>query len=463
MVIMTSKVYTVTDLGPGDGGKGGVVHKVCKMMCPHTVIKVGGAQGSHGVRTSAGERFAFSQWGCGTFEGIRTHISQRMVVSPEGLLNEAEALKFQCGVHNAFDLLTVDERALCATPFHGIASRLKEMARGANPRGTIGTGIGEAYRDMQRHPGLVIRASDLSQPDLKDRLAAVRAQVRKDLEPVAGGEFLPSDHYAAAEEASLLENDGFLKYVVERFGEASRRTKIVGPDFLGREILAKDGVAVVESSHGVLTDSLHGFYPHTSALRTLPCFTHVMLREAGYTGQIVNLGVTRAYAIRHGAGPMPTENPEMAESLLPGSNKQENRYQGKVRVGPMDFVLLRYAINVCGGPTAFDGLAITWFDQIQTNRAWQICNSYHHPLDWTFFSPQGEINVTGGTDYEKLLHQEILGKQLQNCSPEIETRKVSGADREQLFSFCAEVVHARLGVPVRMVSFGPTERDKICK
>ena len=51
------KVFTITDLGGGDGGKGGVVHKVCAVKKAHTVLKVGGAQGSHGVRTTNGESF----------------------------------------------------------------------------------------------------------------------------------------------------------------------------------------------------------------------------------------------------------------------------------------------------------------------------------------------------------------------------------------------------------------------
>ena len=170
---MTEKIYVVTDLGPGDGGKGGVVHKIATMMQAHTIIKVGGGQGSHGVLTSRGEHFAFSYWGCGTFEGIRTHISSRMVVFPVGILNEADALRYRQGVHNALDLLTVDERTLCSTSYHGIASRLKELARGNNPRGTIGIGIGEAYRYQERFPELTIRVRDLSRPDIKDRLAAL--------------------------------------------------------------------------------------------------------------------------------------------------------------------------------------------------------------------------------------------------------------------------------------------------
>jgi adenylosuccinate synthase len=461
---MTEKIYTVTDLGPGDGGKGGVVHKISSLMNAHTVIKRGGANGSHGVFTSAGNRFAFSQWGCGTFEGVRTHLSPQMVISPEGLLNEADALRYEHGIYDAFDLLTVDERALCATPYHGIASRIREMIRGKNPRGTVGTGVGEAYRDSERFPELTIRAGDLSQPNLKKRLAAVRENIWQGLFEGINGEFLPEDRERVNEEVALLNADNFFKYVVERFVEVSKQAKIVAPEFLGREILSKDGVAVVESSHGILTDCFHGFYPHTSAIRTLPCFTHTMLKEAGYVGQVVNLGVTRAYAIRHGAGPMPTDDPTMSENLLPGSHKEENRYQGKVRVGPIDLVLLRYAIEVCGGPAAFDGLAITWFDQIQTNGAWHVCNSYRGTGDGKFFSPSGAIKVRRGTDEDQINYQIGLRRQLESCLPEITKHTVQTTEgREELFSLCDGLLKSELGVPVRMVSFGPTELDKVCQ
>ena len=50
---MTRKVYVVTDLGSGDGGKGSVVHAVARSQRAHTVIKRGGAQGSHGVVSAA--------------------------------------------------------------------------------------------------------------------------------------------------------------------------------------------------------------------------------------------------------------------------------------------------------------------------------------------------------------------------------------------------------------------------
>ncbi len=454
----TNKIYLVTDLGPGDGGKGGVVHKISHFRRAHTILKVGGAQGSHGVQTSAGENFAFSQWGCGTFEGVRTHITPRMVVSPIGLLNEAQALRYQGGVHNPFDLLTVDGSALCATPYHGIASRLKEMARGDNPWGTIGTGIGEAFRDSIRLPELAIRVRDLSRPDLRDRMVTIHEQMLQDLAPIIEGGFLPTDQVAVEEEVAHLYDPGFLDYVVEQFQEVARQAKIVDGEHL-TEILAQKGVAVVESSHGILTDNLYGFHPHTSAIRTLPCFTQDMLRDAGYGGEIVNIGVCRAYAIRHGAGPLPTADPEMGEHLLPGSNKDENRYQGKVRVGPLDLVLLRYAIEVCGGQSAFDGLAITWFDQIQRNGVWKVCDRYETP-DQAFFTPAGEIKVRSDEKEESpLTYQEQLGQALLECRPEIITHELP-AQQSKLTKLATELLDEKLGVPVRMLAFGPTETHK---
>lgn len=452
---MTDKIFVVTDLGPGDGGKGGVVHKVCKMTNAHTVIKVGGAQGSHGVRTSRGEKFNFSQWGCGTFEGIRTHLSPRMVISPEGLLNESDALRYQCGVHDPFDLLTVDQRALCATPYHGIASRLKELVRGKNPRGTIGTGVGEAHRYMSKFPKLAIYAADLASDHIKDRLADVRAQIRSDLRPIINGEFLPEDRDLVDEEVEHLGDDDYLDFVADRFREVSRRATIVDIDYLRREVLSQDGVAVVESSHGILTDREYGFYPHTSALRTLPCFTHAMLRDADYGGKIVNLGVTRAYAIRHGAGPLPTADPEMAESLLLGSHKNENRYQGKIRVGPLDLVLLKYAIEVCGGSEAFDGLAITWFDQVQASGVWYLCDRY---------SDLDQISIWCEEFGDQQKYQEALGKKLFSSHPEIKCIEFAqSAGRDELFSLCDDTLQCKLGIPVRMVGFGSTELDKVCR
>jgi adenylosuccinate synthase len=461
---MTHKVYVITDLGPGDGGKGGVIHKISTMMRVHTIIKRGGAQGSHGVSTSRGEEFAFSQWGCGTFEGIPTHLSEQMIISPEGLLNEAAHLRYLQGISNAFRLLTVDERALCATPYHGLMSRLKELARRNNPRGTVGTGAGEAYRSLQQSPELAITALDLHGSGLRDRLALIRDHVRAALEPVISSEFLPADLADRDHLVELLYDDGFLDYTVKRFNEAAGHLTIVSSEYLGEVILAKVGAAVVETSHGVLTDRLAGFHPHTSAIRTLPQLTAAMLERAGYVGKVVNLGVTRAYAVRHGAGPMPTADSAMAERLLPNSTKDANRYQGVVCVGPLDLVLLRYAIAACGGPAVFDGLAVTCFDQVRTDGVWPVCNSYSDADDPTFFTSTGDIRLDDNTGDAHLQHQAALTRKLLECTPVVTHIPLSpAASNEVAYDLCAATIRQATDIPVRLVSFGPTELDKMCK
>lgn len=452
-------VFTVTDLGGGDGGKGGVVHKICTQKKAHTVIKVGGAQGSHGVRTNRGESFNFSQFGCGTFEGVRTHISPRMVIDPHGILNEGMALMYEHGVRDAFNLLTVDAHALSITPYHGIASRLRELARKDKPKGTIGIGVGEAYTDSKRNPDLALYAHDLGSPRLRDTIAAVREHKIRELAPVIEQGFLQSDMASVEKQITLLRDEGLIDWTVERFTEMRKRVRIVDSEFMSG-ILSRPGTVVVESSHGILTDYYYGFHPHTSALRTLPCFTHDMLRAHGYDGNVVRLGITRGYTIRHGAGPMVTEFPSMLDTLLPGSSKEENRYQGKVRVGPLDLVALRYAIAVCGGPASFDGLAITWFDQITKAGTWSLCDSYEN-VNPKFFASDRDIIVRRGEDQAQLDHQRALGIALGACIPRIDEIPVPNT-KELTISLCDTLLKEKLSLPVRMISFGATENEKVC-
>jgi adenylosuccinate synthase len=317
----------------------------------------------------------------------------------------------------------------------------------------------------QTHPELSILVQDLKRNDLHDRLITVREFLRQELKPIIEGEFLEEDRDLKDHQVELLYDENFLDYLVDKYHEVARIARIVNPSYFGEVILQKPGIAVIEASHGVLTDRICGFHPHTSAIRTLPHFTRDLLKEAGFNGQIVNLGVTRAYAIRHGAGPLPTADSEMTDRLLPGSHKQDNRWQGKVRVGPMDLVLLRYAIQVCGGPEKFDGLAISCFDQVVNDGHWSLCEQYcQGNEDPIFFTKDGQVVVYPNSDEDHYNHQAGLTQKLFNCVPQITQIPVdSSADRQDLYQLCASVIHQSLGIPVRMVSFGPTELDKICK
>lgn len=445
------RLINVFDLGPGDGGKGGVVHKYATEFDAHTILKVGGAQGSHGVTTDD-RSFAFSQWGCGTFENIQTHITDRFVMCPDGLLAEAEALQ-EVGVSDPWSLLTVDGGAICSTPYHGFSSRIRELLRGDDPRGTIGSGVGQAYRRSFSCPSLTFRAHEFSCGD-KAKIAAKLKNIRMNefelLQELGHRNLLESDIDEYDSELKMFNDDGFFDYIVDTYESLFHVLSVVNEVSHIRSTLNVPGTMIVENSHGVLTDNIVGFHPHTSALRTLPKFNYEYFHSHGFSGEYVNIGVHRAYSIRHGAGPLPTHDPSMNEKLLPGSNKDENRYQGKVRVGPLDFLLLRYALRYSGN---VDGLAITWFDQVGKKGSWDICNLYEYWYMDSCVSVNTDIPVHNN-------HK--TPNALINATPVIETISLPNSLTEQ-FELCSRIVQEKLNVPVDLVSFGPRDRNKVLR
>ena len=434
---MAEKAYVITDLGPGDGGKGGIVEAVTKKVHARLVLKEGGAQGSHGVVLSDGRKLNFSQWGCATFQGIPTYISDRFVITPIGLLNEAAALR-EVGVTNAFDLLSVSPLCICATPYHQVWSRLYEISLRDHPHGTVGTGVGKAYQMAKSNPELTIFADMLTD---KSKVGAIlkkqREFVLEKFKSLSRDDVLPEDYSLLDEYMNTLYNNPAFEDILELMITAGENVRL---EDMGC-VLRQSGNIVVERSHGVLTDAETGLKPHVSSLRTLPIFTMKSLASYGFDGQFVNLGVHRAYSVRHGAGPLPTSDPDFRDRLLPGSHKDDNRWQGQVRVGPLDFVLLNHALEACGGSDKFDGVCVTWFDQIVNNGTWHYCPEY--VLD--------DISIHSLSGLDMRLFDSVR--------PIIHS-KVVDSSREAQIELCKEIFLAHTNLPVRLISFGPHLEDK---
>lgn len=434
------KIYIVTDLGPGDGGKGGIVHALSCAQDDEVnlIIKRGGAQGSHGVHTSYKEKFNFSQWGCGTLEGIPTFCSEQMIISPVGLKNESEALK-RLGITDPFLLLKVDPGCICATPFHKISSQLEELLLKDKPRGTVGTGIGRAYRMWQECGDVsTIYAKELTDiATIRNKLQRQCEYYRAKYDNSIKNSVLITDFDLVEKNLALLADNNYLHYCTDLFATIGAKLSFMELP----EALRQTGTAIVECSHGVLTDADKGLKPHVSAIRTLPKFANEMLRTAGYNGRIVNLVVHRAYEIRHGAGPMPTYDEEFTRTMLPDSHKQENRWQGIVRAGALDLNLFHYALDCCSA-TPIDGLCLTWFDQIiKNNRVWPICSAY-------------DSCPTPDVDYVDFLRNV--------ARPHIETQAIPETNNSLgLFHIVSDILRQYIKIPLNMLSVGPTEVDKI--
>lgn len=331
----------VVDLGFGDAGKGATVDWLCSAEAGLGVAAVvrfnGGAQAAHNV-IAEGRHHTFAQFGSGTFSGVPTLLSRHMLVEPIALAGEARQLA-ALGVPDPLSLLRIDGRALLTTPIHIAANRAREDARGSSRHGSCGRGIGETAWYALEHDAPTV--SDCLHPKvLRVKLQALAAHY--------GPLIAPSEHRYEP-----------IADLVDMYSEFALAVRIVGGEQLAR--FARRGRLVFEGAQGVLLDEWRGFHPHTTWSTVEPRNAHAMLAEIGTTGDV--LGVTRTYMTRHGAGPLPTEDPARH---LPEPHNTTGRYQGEFRSGHFDPILLRYAIAVSGG---IDGLAITHLDAPGTRYA----------------------------------------------------------------------------------------------
>lgn len=399
-VLGQAEHVVVVDLGYGDAGKGTVVDRLCARGPYAAVVRFnGGAQAAHNVITTDGRHHTFAQFGSGTFTpGVVTHLSRYMLVDPLSLAAEAAHLA-DVGVPGALERLTVDGEALLTTPYHRAANRARTTAV---LHGSCGMGIGEtaAYAlTWEDAP----RAYDCRSPArLRRRLTLLRDRLFAELGPLDG--------VPGVEECA----DAFAA-----FGE---RVWITGEDFLPG--LLRAGPVVFEGAQGVLLDERYGFHPYTTWSTTTFANALTLLAEAG--ADALRLGVLRAYQTRHGPGPFVTEDPLLDR---PEPHNRHGRWQGAFRVGHLDTVALRYALEVCGGA---DALAVTHLDA----PAPLVCHAYD----------VGE-RIAPAAD---LAGQEALTDRLMTARP----RYVPMGEDP------VAVIEAALGVPVTLRSYGPTAADK---
>jgi adenylosuccinate synthase len=209
-----------------------------------------------------------------------------------------------------------------------------EHARGAGRHGSCGVGFGETVERSQC-PDFALRGADLINEDhVRERLQIIRQEyVPRRLEQVG----LPSDALDA-----WLDNAA----LIDRF--------LADALFLGRRlewceplVLASQDALVFEGAQGLRLDQDLGEFPYVTRSHTgLPGIAS-MAHEAMLCGAcpLEVHYVTRAYATRHGAGPLPDE---LAAAPAPGFSditNVPNPYQGTLRFACLDPGTLRKDIR----------------------------------------------------------------------------------------------------------------------
>lgn len=428
----------VVGLGFGDEAKGATVDYLCAQGDVASVVRFnGGAQAAHNVIVD-GRHHTFRQFGSGTLSGVPTFLSRFSLVEPIGLAGEAEELA-ALGVTDPLSLLTVDPDALITTPVHVAANRTREDRRGAGRHGSTGLGIGEtvwydlALRRRARAGEMVenlvapadargraLRVRDcLDGRGLRDRLT----ELARFYAPLLAGS--THDHDDVETMADLLE----------AFAGAVR---IAGPDHLARA--AERGRLVFEGAQGVLLDQWRGFHPHTTWSTTTPANAQALLAEAGLPAGSV-LGLTRVYTTRHGAGPLPTEDPALLAVDEPFNGT--GVYQGGWRAGHLDLVALRYAVAAIGG---VDGLAVSHLDVLDdpAGPAVRAVEAYETAV--------GEVDRLPVGRFRDLENQAALTRLMAAAT---------GRGRPLADSRDAVITLERaLAAPAQVLAFGPARPDR---
>jgi len=454
---------SVNGIALGEETKGNTVQSIVRKLNAHTVWRSGGWQGGHHIIHDDGREAALSFFGAGTFEGAQTYL-MHMVISPAELFQEAVELE-QKGIVNALELITIDQDCLSTTPFHSGISRIREILRGNDRKGTIGKGVGEAIRDSV-NPTLTIRAGDF-----RDRAKVERITENVRRLKLAQAEELIANHQGPIppevyDELEILKDEKLAGLFAEACKYLADLVSITDDDYL-RDLLSRKGSIVNEVSHGALHHPWYGFVPHVTQIDPTSQDVIETVRSHDYQGHIRRVGVVRSYLTRHGAGPLVSFDQKMTRELTETHNNAVNDWLGEFRTGSFDIVALTYALSISGGPKAFDGLVISYLDVLSQRKEWQACEAYDYLGEaddlGDYFYLEGNkivgIKLHPNTrDEGHYKHQLRLTELLKNCRPILRTVTAEpGQTLEQAF---ISYVESKLGVPLVGKAYGPKVKDR---
>jgi adenylosuccinate synthase len=338
---MDGQVFLVAGLAYGDEGKGATVDYLVRKHGLGVVVRYnGGCQAAHNVVLEDGRHHTFSQFGSGMLvPGCQTYLSQYMLINPVSMLNEAKHLA-ELGVADALANTWVHVDALIVTPFHRAANRLIEWSRGDRAHGSCGLGIGMTRAlHLTRKISLSVRHLLGAHETARPRLQAIKDAC---FLAARGAKYLPRTE-ADIQEMSILTSDSIIAYLAEVYKDWASRVVTVWSDPL-RNWLQKGTGVVFEGAQGLLLDESLGQPPHNTWTDTTFGNADKILCDANYSGNPIRIGCLRTYMTRHGAGPFDTESNTLKKSL-PEPHNSDDSFQGKFRVGYMNFPFIKWAAS----------------------------------------------------------------------------------------------------------------------
>ncbi len=292
----------------GDEGKGLLVDYLCSRGDVGVVVRFnGGAQAAHTVVTPEGERHVFRSIGSGTFHGVPTYLSQYVSVNPIAMFLEMK----QLAELKYTPVVFASPECLVTTFADILINRRVEDARGSARHGSTGLGISETV-DRSKVDELKITMADLyNGANLESKLAEI------------------CDKWAMYRCGSKVDEP-------EMAAAFLRACKAI-PEYISPAGIGQCENPVFEGAQGLLLDSHNSeYFPHVSRSRTGLHNVRKLCAQAGID-LLDTYYVTRTYLTRHGAGPLPGEDPNLSYE---DDTNGDDDYQGKLRFAPLDQLAL---------------------------------------------------------------------------------------------------------------------------
>ena len=325
-----TNVIGIIGAGHGDEGKGLITDYFAYEYEDSVIVRYNSsAQPGHTVLTPDGKRHVFSHLGSGSFVNRPTLLSEFVVCHP--LIFKREHLEFK--LKHDIPVVYVHVNCSITTPIDMIINQIMEIRRGHNGRhGSVGLGFNETI-ERSLIPEFKLTALDLRNG--KDYYTPIIEYIRHNwLE-----KRLPKIDNPCDKEIELLnalQSDYLWFDYINAIEYFLDHVTIIDNYCFDWETI------IFEGAQGLLLDQDYGTFPHVTRSNT---GVKNILKILDHIDNIESIDVyyiTRAYATRHGHGPLFGEQ-ELPYDIVDETNKPHD-FQGVMRHAPLSFNILYDAI-----------------------------------------------------------------------------------------------------------------------
>ena len=411
----------------GDEGKGKIVDLLTEQA--DAVVRFQGGHNAGHTLVIGGEKTVLHLIPSGVLRaGVQCLIGNGVVLSPEALLKEIDALESN-GVP-VQDRLKISAACPLILPYHVALDQAREVRRGENKIGTTGRGIGPCYEDKAARRAL--RLGDLRDP----------ARFSATLEEVLDYHNHVLAHYYGVDQLQ------FSAVLDEALSHGERLLPMMADvTALLHEYRSTHARLLFEGAQGSLLDIDHGTYPFVTSSNTTAGGTAT---GSGFGPLYLDyvLGITKAYTTRVGSGPFPTELFDETGLRLAERGHEFGATTGRPRrCGWFDAVALRTAVNI----NSVSGLCLTKLDVLDGLDEISICVGYVDANGETAANPIDAV------DYENL---QPVYETMPGWSDSTAGLKSLAALPDNARAYIARI-EALVGAPIDIISTGPDREETI--